>query len=368
MTADARIPWLRLARCRPLSSGLARRLLSHFGDAATLFDAGPGAWRRQGVQAPQLAALTAAADLPVEADLDWLAGGADRHLLALNDPRYPQRLREIEDAPAVLFARGDPELLSLPQLAVVGSRAATPQGRENAHAFSEALAARGLTITSGLAEGVDGAAHEGALAAGGLTIAVCATGLDQVYPARHRSLAHRIAGEGVLVSEFPLGVGPLAHHFPRRNRIISGLSLGVLVVEAAAGSGSLITARLGAEQGREVFAIPGSIHNPQARGCHRLIRQGAKLVESVDDVLEELGPQIGPALRAAQGGGALSARAADTTELEQALGDEALAFDALLARVGGRSQDLSSALLSLELAGRVRREADGRYRGTPDRG
>ncbi len=364
---DPRRVWLRLLRTPGLGPVRTQRLLDAFGHP----DHALAAPRTERERAGLPAAVAAALDIEpagIDDDLRWLDAEPNRALITRDDAVFPDALRQIAAPPAALFVLGDPDVLRLPQLAVVGSRNPTPQGAENAQAFAYSLAARGLTITSGLAEGVDGAAHEGALAAGGLTIAVCATGLDQVYPARHRSLAHRIAGEGVLVSEFPLGVGPLAHHFPRRNRIISGLSLGVLVVEAAAGSGSLITARLGAEQGREVFAIPGSIHNPQARGCHRLIRQGAKLVESVDDVLEELGPQIGPALRAAQGGGALSARAADTTELEQALGDEALAFDALLARVGGRSQDLSSALLSLELAGRVRREADGRYRGTPDRG
>ncbi len=366
MTADPRIPWLRLARCRPLSPGLARQLLDHFGDPANLFGAGPESWRRFGLAPAQQAALAQPHDADIDRDLGWLEGGGQRHLLTLADDRYPARLRTLDDAPPVLFAYGDPELLPLPQLAMVGSRAATPQGRENAHAFAAALSGRGLTITSGLADGIDGAAHQGALSAGGLTIAVCATGLDQVYPARHRDLARRIADCGLLVSEFPVGVGPLAHHFPRRNRLISGLALGVLVVEAAVGSGSLVTARLALEQNREVFAIPGSIHNPQARGCHRLIRQGAKLVESVDDILEELGPQIGPAWRAAREVTAAADPEQGRSALVAALGDEALDFDALLTRRGGTAAALSAELLQHELAGQVHRCADGRYRAGGD--
>jgi len=288
--------------------------------------------------------------------------------LALGDADYPSLLAQIPDAPGVLAVRGSVEALNAPGLAIVGARNASADGLDNSRRFARDLAGSGFVIVSGLALGVDAAAHRGAISAG-RTVAVLGSGPDRIYPPRNAVLAGQIVeADGALVTEFAPGAPPLPAQFPLRNRVISGLSLGTIVVEAAIKSGSLITARTALTQGREVFAIPGSIHNPQARGCHRLIRQGAKLVESVDDVLEELGPQIGPALRAAQGGGALSARAADTTELEQALGDEALAFDALLARVGGRSQDLSSALLSLELAGRVRREADGRYRGTPDRG
>lgn len=362
MNDAATAAWLRLVRCAGVGPVLGQRLLAHFGDPQTLFDAGPGAWRKLGLAEAPMAALQQPDEAGIATDLAWLDGSPRRQLLPLDDPRYPVRLKSLPHAPLALFALGDPDLLPLPQLAIVGSRAASPQGRANATAFAEALAQRGLTITSGLAAGIDGAAHEGALGAGGLTIAVCATGLDQVYPARHRALAHRIAEQGLLLSEFPVGVKPLPEHFPRRNRLISGLSLGVLVVEAAHGSGSLITARLAAEQGREVFAIPGSIHNPQARGCHQLIRLGAKLVESVDDILEELGPQVGPAWRQAQGEAPPSdTPEADTDPLLRALGDEALDVDSLLARVGGDLGRLASALLALELSGQVVQTGDGRY-------
>jgi DNA processing protein len=357
--------WLRLLRAPGIGPVTGDALLAHFGDPETLFRAGAAAWRATGLSERRVDALRAE-PAGLDEDLAWWAPEAGRHLLCRDDPRYPPRLRALPDAPLLLFVHGDPEVLVLPQLAIVGSRAATPQGAANARAFAEALAARGLTITSGLAVGIDAAAHEGALAAQGATVAVCATGLDRVYPARHRSLAKQIAAQGALVSELPIGVGPQAEHFPRRNRLIAGLSLGVLVVEAARESGSLITARLAGEQGREVFAIPGSIHSPASRGCHQLIRQGAKLVESVDDILEELGPQIGPALREA---GLRPAVAEAPSPVIEALGAELLDFDQLAARCGLDVAALSSALLSLELEGRVVQSADGRYsavRRSPD--
>lgn len=223
-------------------------------------------------------------------DLTWCAADPNRHILTLEDARYPALLREITDPPPLLFVQGDVDLLSAPQLAVVGSRQPTAAGIQNCTQIAQKLVENGLLITSGMALGIDGAAHQAALAVHGKTLAVVGTGLDRVYPARHRELAHQIAANGAIVSEFPVGTGVRAHHFPRRNRIISGLSLGVLVVEASIQSGSLITARLAAEQGREVFALPGSIHNPLARGCHQLIREGAKLVESYEDIVEELLP------------------------------------------------------------------------------
>ncbi len=221
-------------------------------------------------------------------DLEWLAGPA-RSLLTVDDPRYPVQLAAVPGMPAALFVQGDPAVLARPQVAIVGSRAATAAGCETAFGFAARLAAHGFAITSGLATGIDAAAHRGALAAGGVTIAVCGTGLDRVYPTGHDRLAEEIAAAGALVSEFPTGTPPAPHNFPRRNRLMSGLARGVLVVEAAARSGSLITARLAGEQGREVMAVPGSIHNPLARGCHRLIKDGAALVETVDDVLSALG-------------------------------------------------------------------------------
>ena len=221
-------------------------------------------------------------------DLEWLAGPA-RSLLTVDDPHYPVQLAAVPGMPAALFVQGDPSVLARPQVAIVGSRAATAAGCETAFGFAARLAAHGFAITSGLATGIDAAAHRGALAAGGVTIAVCGTGLDRVYPTGHDRLAEEIAAAGALVSEFPTGTPPAPHNFPRRNRLMSGLARGVLVVEAAARSGSLITARLAGEQGREVMAVPGSIHNPLARGCHRLIKDGAALVETVDDVLSALG-------------------------------------------------------------------------------
>lgn len=363
MADAACVPWLQLVRTPGIGPAIGGRLVAAFDGAAAAVDAGPSAWRGVGLPEPLIRALADPQSDGVAADLAWCAAGEGRSILTLDDPRYPARLKSLAAPPLVLFAHGDVDLFSLPQLAVVGSRSATPQGLSNARAFAEALAARGLTITSGLALGVDAAAHEGALAANGLTIAVCATGLDRVYPARHRALAQKVADLGLLISEFPIGVGPQPEHFPRRNRLIAGLSLGVLVVEAAVGSGSLITARLAVEQGREVFAIPGSIHNPQARGCHQLIRQGAKLVESVDDILEEIGPQIGSALRdsAAASGPTCSATDEASSPIITALGHESLDFDQLAARSGLAVAELSTALLSLELAGRVAQGADGRY-------
>lgn len=227
-------------------------------------------------------------------DLTWLAEHPEVHVIDMDDTTYPSLLREIRRPPPVLYVLGDLTCLSLPQLAIVGSRNPTPGGSDNAHQFARFLAGAGFTITSGLALGVDGAAHRGALAAGGRTIAVLGTGIDRMYPARHRQLAQDIVAQGgALVSEFPLDTRSNAGNFPQRNRIISGLSCGTLVVEAAIQSGSLISARLALEQNREVFAIPGSIHNPLARGCHKLIRDGAKLVETGQDIVEEVGALLG---------------------------------------------------------------------------
>jgi DNA processing protein len=278
----------------------------------------------------------------------------------------------------VLFVRGKPEVLTLPQLAIVGSRNPTAPGRRDAEAFAATLGGAGFTIVSGLALGIDAAAHQGALDAAATTIAVCATGLDRVYPARHRELAHRITEQGALISEFAPGTPPLKHHFPLRNRIIAGLSLGTLVVEAAAQSGSLITARLAAEAGRGVFALPGSIHNPLAKGCHRLIRDGATLVENAADVVAELGDIAGIALSAAPPRG----RAVDvsshptrctTRDAETAADDAERArvfaevdwapttIDRIVERSGLPMTVVCSTLLMLELQGRVAAQAGGRY-------
>lgn len=363
LKADAVKPWLALIRAPGIGPATAAQLLQHFGAPQTVLDARPAQWKAAGLEASLHAGLREPDWAAVAADLAWLGAGAGRGLITLDDPRYPAQLRDIAQAPIALFYQGDADLLALPQVAIVGARSATPQGMENAKAFAAELARRGLIITSGLALGIDGAAHRGTLEAQGHTIAVCATGLDRVYPARHRELAHRIAEQGLLISEFPPGVPALAENFPRRNRLISGLALGVLVVEAARESGSLITARLANEQGREVFAIPGSIHNPMARGCHALIRQGAKLVEAADDILVELAPRIGAHLRDAPPSQTPAATDLEPSQQKilQALGDDPLSFDALLERAQLPVDALSAALLALELRGAVAVAAGGAY-------
>lgn len=337
------------------------RLLERYGDPQAVFRAPRRELADLGLPAPALDYLSAPDWPAVERDLAWLEV-PDNHLLRLADPAYPALLKEIHDPPPLLFVRGDPAHLARPQLAVVGTRNPTPAGRETAREFAAHLAGAGLTITSGLALGVDAAAHRGALEGDGITLAVLGTGPDRVYPAKHRDLAHAIAARGALVSEFCPGTVVQAEHFPRRNRIISGLSLGVLVVEAAVQSGSLITARQALEQGREVFAIPGSIHNPVARGCHALIRQGAKLVETAADILEELGALAGavapdrpPAPAAAP------ALDEDYRRLLDSLGHEPVSVDLLVERCGLTAEAVSSMLLILELQGHVSAAPGGLY-------
>ena len=345
--------WLSLLRAPGIGPGWGAQLLERFGSPREIYDAGPAAWRAAGLPEALRAGLAAPDTAAVDRDAGWLAASG-RDLITLQDARYPQFLKQIAQPPLALFCQGNAALLEAPQIAVVGARSATPEGLDNAQRFSAVLARAGLVVTSGLALGVDGAAHRGALEGGGATIAVCGTGLDRVYPARHRELAHEIAVRGLLVSEFSPGMPPLAENFPRRNRIISGLALGVLVVEAAARSGSLITARLALEQGREVFAIPGSIHNPAAKGCHALIRQGAKLIDSARDILEELGPRLGLEVIADEPASALRPKldAAQRRVLE-AIGHGPTAFDELVERVGLSVEELSSILLVLELEGLV---------------
>lgn len=314
----------------------------------------------------------------LESDLEWLQQPG-HHLIAWDDARYPALLRDIPSPPAALYADGDAESLWLPQLAVVGSRNPTAGGVENARTFALELVAGGLAITSGLAAGIDRTAHAAAMEGGGRTVAVTGTGLDLVYPAANRKLAAAIRTQGVLVSEFPPGTGPHRSHFPSRNRIISGLSLGVLVIEAGLNSGSLITARLAAEQGREVFALPGSIHNPMSKGCHRLIRDGAKLVESVADIVQELAPLAGhlaeklraetaPALprRLDMGGEDPQLGENDTNRLEyrqlwRALGHDPLPVDSIIRASGLTAKAVSAMLLLLELRGKVEAHPGGAF-------
>ena len=306
----------------------------------------------------------------LEADLEWLAAN-EALILLCTDPAYPPLLRQTVGAPAALYVQGSLALLAAPQLAMVGSRSPSPAGRKTAREFASYFARAGLTITSGLALGIDAASHEGALAGGGLTVAVCGSGLDQVYPSAHRGLAGRIAEHGALVSEFPPGTRPLRSNFPRRNRIISALSLGTLVVEAARMSGSLITARLAGEYGREVFAIPGSIHSPLSRGCHQLIKNGASLVDEAADVLAELGRRavfsvpkepLGPVAADAPAPGALDK---EYEILLDALGFEPASVDNLVARSQLPVDAVASMLLILELEGRVAALPGGLYSRIP---
>lgn len=288
--ADELAHWLRLASIPGLGASRQRDLLAAFGLPQHIFDAGRSALAA--VVGRELAdALLAAPDTEaIERGLAW-AQAPGNHILTLADEAYPRSLLDIADPPALLYVKGQPALLQRNGIALVGARSATAQGMANAEAFARALAEQGFAVVSGLALGIDAAAHRGALAAGpegGGTVAVIGTGIDRIYPARNAELAREIATDGAVVSEFPLGTPPLQHNFPRRNRLIAGLAQGVLVVEAAVNSGSLITARLATESGREVYAIPGSIHSPLSRGCHRLIREGAKLVETAEDIFEEL--------------------------------------------------------------------------------
>lgn len=298
----------------------------------------------------------------VDSDLAWLGmDPVNHHILTLRSPTYPVLLGELHDAPPVLFVHGNPDVLGHLQLAIVGSRNPTTGGTRNAEDFAAHLAAAGLTITSGLALGIDAAGHRGALEASGTTVAVLGTGPDRVYPARHRDLAHQIAEHGALVSELAPATGPRPEHFPRRNRLISGLSLGTLVVEAAPRSGSLITAQHALEQGREVFAIPGSIHNPLARGCHSLIRQGAKLVETADDILEELGALAVASQEPSPSLADTSGPSDDHVQLLDLIGHDPVPVDLIVARSGLTAEAVSSMLLILELQGYIVSAPGGRY-------
>jgi DNA processing protein len=355
---DTITDWLRLEQAAGVGRRTAGLLLAEFGSPRNIFQAGharlahfvSGAQARvlSGPMAPETAQLALRT-------LAWLRE-PDHHLLTLHDPDYPELLANIADPPLLLYINGRRELLARPALAIIGSRNASTQGKANASGFAQVLSDAGLTIVSGLALGIDAAAHEGALRGDGSTIAVVGTGVDRIYPARNEALTRRIAAQGCIVSEYALGTPPISNNFPRRNRIISGLSAGVLVVEAAAESGSLITAELAADQGREVFALPGSIHSALAKGCHKLIRQGARLVETVDEVLEAM--HVSPLARRP------FARFEDGPvgdALLGALGHDAVEFDTLLAQLGGDAASLNSQLLMLELDGHLERLPGGRF-------
>ena len=368
--------WLRLTLTPGAGSGTSRRLLATFGSAQAVFDQSSTSLRQLGsdklVSAIQTEPPTLAAQL--QTTLEWLQAGSDRCVVMLGDAAYPSALLDIEDPPLMLYMLGVLSQRALEatkivsnSLAIVGSRNPTPQGESNARQFAKAFGSAGICVVSGLALGIDGAAHDGALLGGGQTIAVVGTGLDRVYPKKHLALAHRIAQQGMIISEFALGTPPLMSNFPRRNRIISGLSRGTLVVEAALQSGSLITARLAAEQGKEVFAIPGSIHSPQSRGCHALIKQGAKLVELAQDVLEELNmadvgiPESPSRSSPPDEGVVWETSQSSSRALIAALGFDAVSLDALQARTGLATAQLQAQLLELELNGLVARLPGGLF-------
>lgn len=368
LVAEDIAAWVQLEQTPGVGPETARKLLAAFGLPANILAAGFSALVKV-VSERIAAALTAppsdATKAVIAKTLAWMEQPGN-HVLTLADTAYPASLLDIADPPIMLYAKGRIELLTRPSLAVVGSRNATAQGVSNAEKFSETLSQAGLTIVSGLALGIDTAAHCGGLHGsrngGGSTIAVIGTGADIVYPARNRLLAHQIAEAGCILSEYPLGMPAIAANFPRRNRIISGLSRGVLVIEAAAQSGSLITARLAAEQGRDVFAIPGSIHSSLSKGCHQLIKQGAKLVESAQDILEEL--SCYPAMTQPMAGDepATASGNDDTARLLEAMGFDPVTTDALAARCDLDAAALAAQLLNLELDGLIEMLPGGTYR------
>lgn len=366
--------WLRLTLIPGIGGETQRKLLAAFGLPEAIFAAARSALRC--VVGDKAVSLLQGCrnEAAIEAALAWARFPA-QHIVTLADPEYPQALLEIPDPPSVIYVRGRLDLLNRPALAIVGSRNPTAQGLHNAERFAATFAEAGLVIASGLALGIDAAAHRGALAAGGATVAFIGTGIDRIYPARNRELALEIGAKGAIVSEFPIGTPVSASNFPRRNRLISGFSRGALIVEAAIESGSLITARLAAEQGREVFAIPGSIHSPQSRGCHKLIQQGAKLVETAQDVLEELRWSSSSIERPASAATARLAPASpektrpipgEARELLSAMSFDPCGSDDLALRCGLTAESLSVILLHLELDGRVASLPGGRYQRLPD--
>lgn len=357
--------WLRLATTPGIGAALGARLIERYGDPSAALAAGEGGWRALGLPSAACAALAAPDETRLAAAERWLEEG-NHDLITRADPRYPRALVEITRPPPWLYALGDTDLLNIPAIAIVGSRNPSPAGQKAARAFASALAANGLVVISGLARGIDAAAHEGALAARGMTIAVCGTGLDQVYPAANRGLAARIGQAGLLISEFALGTAPARGNFPRRNRVIAGLCTATLVIEATRVSGSLITARLALAAGREVFAMPGSIHNPLARGCHQLIREGAKLVETTEHILEEIAGNLDgfrpeAALAAPAGPESVADDDDDHACLLAALGGGPARIDELVERTGWCPDAVSSTLLILELEGRVVTAPGGAY-------
>jgi DNA processing protein len=363
--SDSDRAWFVLARAR-LEPGRLRELLEKYESAECIVSLPARSLSKLQLGDAALRAIRTPDEAAIAADLAWLSDG-ENHLIHPQSGHWPQLFRELADPPAILYLRGRPESLQLPCLAIVGSRNPTRGGVLNAYEFARHMGATGFGIVSGLAQGIDTAAHKGALDAGATTVAVLGHGIDRVYPAANRALAHRVAAQGALVSEYPLGTHPRKEHFPERNRLISGLCLGTLVVEAARRSGSLITARLAAEQGREVFAIPGSIHNAMSRGCHQLIRQGAKLVESADDIASEFGPLVQHLMQNAEQqphtdpAEAAPRHDAEYDKLLSVLGHDPATVDELARQSGLTIGQVSSMLLILELEGEIEALNSGQY-------
>jgi DNA processing protein len=363
--SDNFIHWLTLYHTPGIGAVTFIQLLEQFGNPERILQASPARLQDCGLNQQSISRLQHPARECIDRDLEWLELPGNR-ILTCRDPDYPPLLLQIPDPPPLLYVHGDYRALSRLQLSMVGSRNPTASGARTATEFARYLSQAGLIITSGLALGIDAASHEGALQAGKTTIAVMGTGLDRVYPSSHRKLAHRIAAQGALVSEFPTGTNPRPENFPRRNRIITGLSLGVLVVEAAIRSGSLISARCAAEQGREVFAIPGSIHNPLARGCHGLIRQGAKLVETAQDIIDELGAlaQASQHPEIPRGENVIDNTLnldSDYTQLLDNIGYDPISVDDLVNISGLTAAEVSSMLLQLEMSGFLASNPGGVY-------
>ena len=365
-TTDTLSSWLTLYHAPGVGAVTFNQLLERRISPNELLQTGAEQLRKLGLKQASIDALRHPNEEAVAHDLEWHSKPGNR-IMCSQDPDYPVLLRQIPAPPPLLYVHGDTSILGEPQLAMVGSRNPSASGQRTATEFAQHLSAAGLIITSGLALGIDAASHQGALDTGSPTIAVMGTGLDRVYPARNRDLARQIAEQGALVSEFPVGTPPLAENFPRRNRIISGLSLGTLVVEAALRSGSLISARNAGEQGREVFAIPGSIHNPLARGCHHLIRQGAKLVETAQDVIDELGILADTCNSLSQPDerdetpGHTRELDAEYTQLLDTIGFESTSIDNLVTRSRLTPAEVSSMLLQLEMSGYIASNPGGLY-------
>jgi DNA processing protein len=365
--------WLVILNAPSVGGASLIGLIEALGGVSAVVAASSRELSRHGLPEAAIAAITKPDEARIDSDLQWLSQ-TNHHLLCWDDDAYPALLRRINGPPVALFIDGDPGCLRQPQIAVIGSRNPTAGGLDHARDFTATLARQGMTITSGLASGIDTAAHTAALDAGGLTIAVNGTGLDQVYPRSSRGVAERIRNQGAMISELPLGAPPRRQHFPSRNRIISGLSLGVLVIEAGLNSGTLITARKAAEQGRDVFALPGSLHNPMAKGCHRLIREGARLVETTSDIMQELGPvaanlqmEIRQRLEKTVGEEGTSVIEPDLLDdpeynsVWKQLSFDPKTVDVIIEQSGLGAREVSSMLLIMELKGMVKKQGNGRY-------